>query len=453
MGNSVNDSSLLLRSPSLLRTLQDRYEEVELRTKFRVWQSIRAWSLDAMRDLRDFHDAMRDRLPVLRCAECVSEAMMKSEGRALTIARQELAGLDLTMIWPMLWMIAKDVGIYIGGGIVLGGTVGGVIGAFFGGAGAIPGAIGGGAVGAEIGSWLLGLIGIKCLVEHIGKAVPEMAEQYSRGFAFAWHAGELDFRWTLKVGRRMQSATESFARGHLLLVVAILSAIVLYLSRGALGKAKLYAELGQSKLGPKFAKWVEENEGKLVKHPALQPQKPVAAAMMEGEGPPTSRAKPTAKKAPENRAADSNSTAPRSSAADTGVPIGVPLSRERAGEFYRELGWKENRIQSHLDGIDFSKPVSVEVLPEGTVVEQWVDPRRGVGNYFANSGTSASELGIYEGERVSRKFVVTADTPVLKSTAGSITDTWTAPPAAFPTRGGGTQYFTKQPENFVQLEP
>jgi hypothetical protein len=82
----------------------------------------------------------------LRCAECVGEAMMKSEARTLTMARQELSGLDLSMVWPLLWLIAKDVGIYIGGGVVLGGIVGGVIGAFFGGAGAIPGAIGGGAV-------------------------------------------------------------------------------------------------------------------------------------------------------------------------------------------------------------------------------------------------------------------------------------------------------------------
>jgi hypothetical protein len=206
---------------------------------------------------------------------------MKSEARAMMMARQELAGLDLSVVWPVLWLIAKDVGIYIGGGIVLGSTVGGVIGAFFRGAGAIPGVIGGAAVGGEIGSWLLGLIGIKCLIEHIGKTVPEMAEQYSRAFAFAWNAGELDLRWTMKVGQQMQSATLGFARGHLLLAVAILSAIVLYLARGALSKVKLYAELGQSKLGPQFAKWVEENEGKLVKHPALQPQKPITAAMLE----------------------------------------------------------------------------------------------------------------------------------------------------------------------------
>jgi hypothetical protein len=161
-----------------------------------------------------------------------------------------------------------------------------------GGAGAIPGVIGGATVGGEIGGWLLGLIGIKCLIEHIGKTVPEMAEQYSRAFAFAWHAGELDPRWTMKVGQQMQSATLGFARGHLLLAVAILSAIVLYLSRGALSKVKLYAELGQSKLGPQFAKWVEENEAKLIKHPALQPQKPVTAAMleeMEREAPRASR--------------------------------------------------------------------------------------------------------------------------------------------------------------------
>jgi hypothetical protein len=133
-------------------------------------------------------------------------------------ARQELAGLDLSVVWPVLWLIAK--------------------------------------------------------------AMPEMAEQYSQGFAHAWRAGEVDPRWTMKVTELMQTAIWSFGRGHMLLAVAILSAIVLYLSRGALSKVKLYAELGQSKLGPQFAKWVEENEAKLVKHPALQPQKPITAAML-----------------------------------------------------------------------------------------------------------------------------------------------------------------------------
>jgi Family of unknown function (DUF6861) len=272
---------------SLSERLQDmerRYDEAQAQLKFQVWQRVSAFAQDAAHELHDFHDAMRRRATTLRCAECVLAALNVSQARAASLATRELAGLDLSMIWPMLWAIVKDVAIYVGGGAVLGSAIGGIVGAFFGGAGAIPGAIGGAGVGAEIGAWLLGVIGIKCLIEYVGKAVPEMADCYAKGFARAWRAGELAPERSQEVARRMESATETFARGHLLLVIAILAAIVLYLSRGALGKAKLYAELGQSKLGPKFAKWVGENEAKLLRHPALQPEKPPVVAMRDEGG-------------------------------------------------------------------------------------------------------------------------------------------------------------------------
>jgi hypothetical protein len=80
--------------------------------------------------------------------------MMKSGPRAMIMARQELAGLDLSVVWPMLWLI--------------------------------------------------------------GKTVPEMAKQYSQGFAHAWRAGELDPRWTTEVTELMQTATWNSGRGRCL---------------------------------------------------------------------------------------------------------------------------------------------------------------------------------------------------------------------------------------------
>jgi hypothetical protein len=260
-----------MQPAALLPRLQQRYEEADLGHRFDAWRNIRTWAFDLERDLDDFHEAVRQRLPTLRCAECVGEAMWTSEGRAIDLIQRELAGIDLAVVWPVQWAIAKNIGIYIGGGIVLGASVGAIIGTFFDGAGGVPGAVGGASAGTEIGTWLLGVVGIKCLAEHIGKTVPEMADQYARGFAFAWHAGELDLHRSLEISRQMHSAAEGFARGHLLLVTAILSAIALYLSRDVAGKARLYADLRQSKLGPKFAEWLAGNEDRLVRHPALQP--------------------------------------------------------------------------------------------------------------------------------------------------------------------------------------
>jgi hypothetical protein len=103
-----------------------------------------------------------------------------------------------------------------------------------------------------------------------------------------------------------------------------------------------------------------------------------------------------------------------------------------------------------LKGIDFSKDVSIVKIPQGSIVSQWVNPARGVGNYFAPIGTDAGQLGISSIGKQVQQFNVAEDTSVLQSTAGPILDTWSGDnPVQTP--GGGTQWFTLDKSNFQQI--
>jgi len=69
--------------------------------------------------------------------------------------------------------------------------------------------------------------------------------------------------------------------------------------------------------------------------------------------------------------------------------------KETATEFYRNQGFEEGSIPGHLNGIYFSKPVSIETLNRGKTVYQFQSPGAPQGNYYSlNSATTPSELGI-----------------------------------------------------------
>lgn len=136
------------------------------------------------------------------------------------------------------------------------------------------------------------------------------------------------------------------------------------------------------------------------------------------------------------------------------------VARQRtAADFYKSQGFAENRIPGHLDGIDFTKPVEVVRLDQGTPLTQYQAPGGSQGNYYAPKGTPASELGISPngvnpatGEiipKTSGNYVVGNDgVTVLRSTAAPVKDTWSVPGQSIQTDGGGTQYFTTSKDAF-----
>jgi uncharacterized Zn-binding protein involved in type VI secretion len=117
--------------------------------------------------------------------------------------------------------------------------------------------------------------------------------------------------------------------------------------------------------------------------------------------------------------------------------------KEFATQFYKATGWSDDDISDHVDAIDTSKPVELVTLPAGTVVQQWVNPKKGVGNYF-DGDSPPEELGIPPSNVVPRKlesFVVTRDTVVLRSTAAPLTVGWIPGVAPINVPGGATQMF------------
>ena len=116
-------------------------------------------------------------------------------------------------------------------------------------------------------------------------------------------------------------------------------------------------------------------------------------------------------------------------------------SSETAYNFYTQQGgFSAARTLGHLQGIDFTQPVTVTHVGPGTNYVQYV-LNGNVGNYFAPIGTPAASLGINPANRIPGLFTPSGFTSALQSTAASVTDTWTVPGEPFVADGGGTQLF------------
>lgn len=125
---------------------------------------------------------------------------------------------------------------------------------------------------------------------------------------------------------------------------------------------------------------------------------------------------------------------------------------ETAYNFYTRNGFSADRAMGHLAGIDYTKPVAIVEIPQGTQLAQHVAGGR-VGNYFAPSGTPAEMLGINPAGRTPLLFEAAESTSALKSTAAPIVDNWTVPGEAFSASGGGTQFFVPAKQAMTLVSP
>ena len=125
----------------------------------------------------------------------------------------------------------------------------------------------------------------------------------------------------------------------------------------------------------------------------------------------------------------------------------IAQRRQTAKDFYKRMGWSDEKIDSHMQGIDFSKPVDVVTLtPEDSLVQYQV-PGRPTGNYFAPEGTSPESIGVDPTGRVAQTFSPTQNVEVLQSTAADTSGNLSLPANARGA-GGGTQYFATDPSLF-----
>ena len=127
--------------------------------------------------------------------------------------------------------------------------------------------------------------------------------------------------------------------------------------------------------------------------------------------------------------------------------------RQFARKFYEEAGFKKTEIDSHIRGINYEKPITIEDVPPPHVFYQFQSRRNGeyrTGNYYTtDKNATPSQLGIYEkfwenGQeypKQQRKIDDIKPQRALKSTAAGITDNFSVPGRSYETEGGAVQYF------------
>ena len=113
--------------------------------------------------------------------DSVRRALRDSGPMAGRLMAKRLSGIDLSAIWGILIEVCKDIALYYGGSVVAGAAVGGIGGAFLGGVGAAPGAALGAAAGAQVGGWVMGFLGLKSLVEGLGRELPKALNTTRKG--------------------------------------------------------------------------------------------------------------------------------------------------------------------------------------------------------------------------------------------------------------------------------
>jgi hypothetical protein len=133
--------------------------------------------------------------------------------------------------------------------------------------------------------------------------------------------------------------------------------------------------------------------------------------------------------------------APKETSKQQGAADLLASRRTIAYNYYKTLGWPDDRIASHLDGIDFNHPVEVVTLPKGSQLVQYQIPGNPVGGYFAPVGTPAESIGVNPTGRKAMIYETTADVAVLRSSAADTSGNANLPALARGS-GGGIQYFT-----------
>lgn len=315
----------------------------------------------------------------------VRDAVAASEAIALRELEAKLSGIGLADIWPVLREICHDVALYVGGGVLAGGVIGAGVGMLVFGAGILPGATAGALVGAQAGNLLLGFFGLKSVVGFMADSLPRAAHAYQAGFREAWGRmpdlglNSFDaphFGADFQPGSTYHAARD-FARGHEILVIALLAGMAAYLTRGKGQLPALLAEVRQSaRLGPKMADWLEQNADRLVRQPLLQERGKGTGNGAIGAG--------TAGQAPSSRSRQAGkSTAPAETAGKVlreseqligkteGGPGSWQLSPKRTGgEVYQE------QITGVRRGIEYDVPS--DRVPSGKVRFDGFDAERKV---------------------------------------------------------------------------
>ncbi|MBP1127139.1 MULTISPECIES: polymorphic toxin type 46 domain-containing protein [Pseudomonas] len=398
--------------------------------------------------------------------------------------KRKWASIEIEQILPVLLQLVKEVSMILGASVAVGTIAGGAAGAFAFGVGAAPGAVAGAGIGLQVGNLILMALGLSAIAEYFYQGLPACLSTLQEGLATAWHAEDgvkpsgLDPSGgsAAQVQERTERAARQLARGQEQLVLLLLTAIVTYLTRGqiksgvmtsmdsiAARSAKLQAEISNKQ----FATWLARNEQKMLAQPELQVKDPAPLKRAEPEPAPL-RDQPAAKPAAEpvtdlaSRRDYLNKKFGRTG--DLVQDINIRGNQETAANFFKSQGYKPADYEGYMNGLDFTKPVSVETINSGKKLWQFQVPGGRQGMWYSPTPDIVpSQLGInplgqiYKTETVVPKIVnvyqTTEKVTLLRSTSAPVLDNWSVPSQPFDAIGGARQMTSGQRELFKLITP
>lgn len=324
---------------------------------------------------------------------CVRDALDESEHIALRILRCKFDRISIDTIWPILRTVCHDIALYLGGGAIAGAVVGGGLGFLVFSGGVVHGAAASSVICTRMTAVLVSFLGLRSAVQYMLQNIPRAVDEYRRGCAEAWGPlPDLRSHGGPHYGAEMNingygHAGKTFARGHEIIVLSMLTGIAAYItsSRGNVGT--LLVEARQSaRLGPNFANWLEQNAENLGKHPLLQTANRPSGAISAGTSVPLGRATKVPSLKTEhsvvNRAAKDPAPLTRSSRESFGTAIqtywppnggfaGTPVPETlKPGYRFSRYGGFVDDTGSFTDFGSFTAPANVpygmRALPPGT---------------------------------------------------------------------------------------
>ncbi len=336
----------------------------------------------------------------------VRMALRDSGPMAQKMVERTLSGINLSSIWHILITACEDIALYYGGSVAAGGFIGGVGGVFAGGVGAIPGMSAGAAAGGVVGGWVLALLGLKSLIVGVAQAIPDALRYYEKGFLEAWGPTRHSSRYGFGSTARGDPSSAAFllANGHVLMVSAILSVLAAYVMKGKGDMPMLLKDIRESaRLGPKMAKWVEENQDRLRQQFG---QRARGHGTMPHEEAPMSKRKrePEEERKPERPNGMPKKKIPCFTT--KGLPQGsVPeFDRQLAGQ---ETGINKMTVAEYMNGRDaFERKVSVRDpnIARDARADYSARMTKELSKKLQNEGLSAREADKNAGEMIAEKM-------------------------------------------------
>jgi hypothetical protein len=415
-----------------------------------------------------------NRIDHIRRAMALSAPIMQMD-----ISRK-WASININEILPVLLKLLQEVVMIVGGSVTIGAALGGAVGSLAFGAGAVPGAALGAGIGLQVGNLIMAALGLYAIAGYFSAGIGPCLSTIFEGLSTAWQAEEglknpgLDPTGgsAAMIQDRTERAARLLAQGQEQLVLLLLTAIVTYLTRGQVKAgvvnslesiATRSATLQAGIKNKEFAAWLARNESKILAQPELQVKDVTPLKRIEPESPMPmeSAARPKTVEKPVIETVSRRDYLNQKFGRTGNIiqDIKIRGNQETATNFFKSQGYKPADYEGYMNGLDFSKPVTVETINRGKTLWQYQVPGGRQGMWYSPTpNVVPSQLGInplgqiYKTDivvpKVLNAYQTTEKVVLLRSTSFPALDTWSVPTQPMNTIGGARQMTSGLKESF-----